>query len=238
MATEPEVKAAGIVAGAASPVGLKGVKIVADDSVVTGVNFVAGGNKPETHLKNVNYPRDFKADIVADIAQVAAGDACEKCGGKLASTRGIEVGHVFKLGTSYSKILGANFIDAAGNSQPAVMGCYGIGVGRLMAAAIEQNHDDKGIIWPLPIAPYQVYLCPLYRDGTKVAEVAEKLYTEFPKRPVWKCFSTTARNRPALNSTMPIYWAFRCVLPSAPARWRKTPSRSNGGKKNRPNSCR
>jgi prolyl-tRNA synthetase len=179
LATEPEVKAAGIVAGAASPVGLTGVKIVADDSVVTGVNFIAGGNKPETHLKNVNYPRDFKADVVTDIARVTAGDECEKCHSKLASTRGIEVGHVFKLGTAYSKILGANFIDAAGNSQPAIMGCYGIGVGRLMAAAIEQNHDDKGIIWPLPIAPYQVYLCPLYRDGTKVAEVVEKLYSEF-----------------------------------------------------------
>jgi prolyl-tRNA synthetase len=88
------------------------------------------------------------------------------------------VGHVFKLGTAYSKLLGANFIDAAGNSQPAIMGCYGIGVGRLLAAAIEQNHDDKGIIWPLPIAPYQIYLCPLYRDGTNVAEMAEKLYTE------------------------------------------------------------
>ena len=178
LATDPEVKEAGIVAGAASPVGLKGVKIIADDSVVTGVNFVAGGNKPETHLKNVNYPRDFKADVVADIALAKAGDACEKCGGKLLSTRGIEVGHVFKLGTAYSKILGANFIDAAGNSQPAIMGCYGIGVGRLMAAAIEQNHDDKGIIWPKPIAPYQVYLCPLYRDGTKVAETAEILYND------------------------------------------------------------
>ncbi|MBN1367767.1 MAG: proline--tRNA ligase [Dehalococcoidales bacterium] len=179
LATEPEVKEAGIVAGAASPVGLKGVKTVADDSLVSGVNFVAGGNKPDTHLKNVNYPRDFKADVTADIALTGAGDSCEKCGGKLAATRGIEVGHVFKLGTAYSKILGANFIDATGNSQPAVMGCYGIGVGRLLAAAIEQNHDDKGIIWPLPIAPYQVYLCPLYRDGTKVAEIAEHLYQEF-----------------------------------------------------------
>jgi prolyl-tRNA synthetase len=88
------------------------------------------------------------------------------------------VGHVFKLGTAYSKLLGANFIDATGNMQPAIMGCYGIGVGRLLAAAIEQNHDDKGIIWPLPIAPYQIYLCPLYRDGTSVAEMAERLYTE------------------------------------------------------------
>ena len=179
LATDQELKESGIVAGAASPVGLNRVKIVADDSVVTGVNFVAGGNKPDTHLKNVNYLRDFKADVTADITLAEAGDTCEKCGGKLTAIRGIEVGHIFKLGTAYSKALGATFIDAAGNSQPAVMGCYGIGVGRLMAAAIEQNHDDKGIIWPLPIAPYQVYLCPLYRDGTKVTDVAEQLYKEF-----------------------------------------------------------
>jgi len=178
LATDGEVKATGLVAGAASPVGLKGIKIVADDSVVTGVNFVAGANKPETHLKNVNYPRDFKADLTADIAKTAAGHACPQCEGKLLSTRGIEVGHIFKLGISYSQKLGANFIDAAGASKPIIMGCYGMGVGRILAAAVEQNHDDKGIIWPLPIAPYQIHLCPLYRDGTKVSETAEKLYAE------------------------------------------------------------
>ncbi len=178
MATEAEVKEAGIVAGAASPVGLSGIKIVADSSVTSGTNFVAGGNRPATHLKNVNYPRDFRADLVADIARAKAGDACPKCGGKLLSTHGIEVGHVFKLGTFLSEKLGASFIDDKGASHPIVMGCYGIGVGRLLAAAIEQNHDDKGIIWPMPIAPYHIYLCPLYREGTAVAEVAEKLYSE------------------------------------------------------------
>lgn len=178
LADEEEVTAAGIVAGAASAIGLKGVKIVADLSVKSGANLVAGANKPETHLKNVNYPRDFKADIEADIALAKTGDGCPNCGKELTSMRGIEVGHVFKLNTVFSEKLGANFIDEAGAAQPIVMGCYGIGVGRLLAAAIEQNHDDKGIIWPLPIAPYQVYLCPLYRDGTEVAETAEKLYTE------------------------------------------------------------
>ncbi|MQY72104.1 MAG: proline--tRNA ligase, partial [Dehalococcoidia bacterium] len=138
----------------------------------------AGGNKPDTHIKNVNYPRDFKADIVTDIARVEAGEACPKCGGKLASTNGIEVGHVFKLGTFLSEKLGALFIDEKGTSHPIVMGCYGIGLGRLLAAAIEHYHDDKGIIWPLTIAPYHVYLCPLYREGSKVSEVAEKLYHE------------------------------------------------------------
>jgi prolyl-tRNA synthetase len=178
MATEAEVVAAGIVAGAASPIGLSGVQVIADDSVTSGINFVAGGNKPETHIKNVNYPRDFKADAVADIALARAGDGCPGCDGKLASAHGIEVGHVFKLGTFLSKTLGALFIDEKGASQPIVMGCYGIGLGRLLAAAIEQNHDDKGIIWPLSIAPYQVYLCPLYREDSKVAEVAKKLYAE------------------------------------------------------------
>ena len=179
MATEEEVNAAGIAAGYASPMGLKGIKIVVDGSVTEGINFVAGGNKPDTHIKNVNYPRDFKADIVADIAQAKAGDGCPKCGGKLKSMNGIEIGHVFKLGTFLSEALGAHFIDEKGNSRPIIMGCYGIGLGRLMAAAVEHYHDDKGIIWPLSIAPYEIYLCPLYREGTDVAEVAEKLYADF-----------------------------------------------------------
>ncbi len=178
LATEAEVSAAGISAGYASPMGLKGIKIVADDSVTGGINFVAGGNKPDIHIKNVNYPRDFKADIVVDIARVGEGDACPKCGGMLKSMPGIEIGHVFKLGTFLSNALGANFIDEKGDSRPIIMGCYGIGLGRLLAAAVEHYHDDKGIIWPLSIAPYQVYLCPLYREDTNVVEVAERLYRE------------------------------------------------------------
>jgi len=178
LAAETEVINAGIVAGAASPIGVSGIKVVADDSITSGANFVAGANKPETHLRNVNYPRDFSADIVADIARACAGDTCPKCDGKLLSTHGIEVGHVFKLGTFLSEKLSALFISAKGASQPIVMGCYGIGLGRLLAAAVEQNHDDKGIIWPLPIAPYHVYLCPLYREDSKVSEVAENLYVE------------------------------------------------------------
>jgi prolyl-tRNA synthetase len=178
MATEADLKEVGVIAGSASPVGLKGVKVVVDDSVTSGINFVAGGNKPDTHIKNVNYPRDFKADIITDIARAKAGEACPRCGGKLSSTHGIEVGHIFKLGTFLSKALDAFFIDEKGTSHPIVMGCYGIGLGRLLAAAIEYSHDDKGIIWPLPIAPYQVYLCPLYREGTEVSGITEKLYAE------------------------------------------------------------
>jgi len=179
LATEAEVTQAGIVAGFVSPVGISGTEVVADDSVTSGVNFVGGANKPDAHLKNVNYPRDFKADIMADIARAHAGDGCPKCGNKLSSTRGIEVGHVFKLGTFLSEKLGASFIDPKGVSHPIVMGCYGIGIGRLLAAAIEQNHDDKGIIWPLPIAPYHIYLCPLHLENPEVSATAENLYAEF-----------------------------------------------------------
>ncbi len=178
MAREDEVKGAGIVAGFASPVGISGIKTVVDDSVSTGVNYVAGANKPDTHLKNVNFRRDFDADMVADIARARVGDRCPRCGGELQTKQGIEVGHIFKLGTFLSRRLGALFSDRDGNERPVVMGCYGIGIGRLLAAAIEQNHDDKGIIWPLPIAPYQVYLCPLYRENTGVDEVAERIYAD------------------------------------------------------------
>lgn len=178
LAREDEVKDAGILAGFASPVGMREIKTVVDDSVSTDVNYVAGANKPDTHLKNVNFRRDFDAYIVADIARARAGDRCPQCGGELQKKQGIEVGHIFKLGTFLSRRLGAFFSDRDGNERPVVMGCYGIGIGRLLAAAIEQNHDNKGIIWPLPIAPYQVYLCPLYRENTGVEEVAGRLYEE------------------------------------------------------------
>jgi len=178
LADEEEINLAGIVAGAASAIGLKGIRVIADESVKSGNNFVVGANKTETHLQNANYPRDFEAAVIGDIALARDGDGCPKCGRPLRSKRGIEVGHVFKLNTVFSKQLEANFVDAEDNPKPMLMGCYGIGVGRLLAAAIEQNHDDKGIIWPMPIAPYQVHLCPLYRDGTQIAEASEKLYAE------------------------------------------------------------
>jgi prolyl-tRNA synthetase len=181
LATEDEVVKAGIVAGAASPIGISGVRVIADDSITTGANFVAGANKPNAHLRNVNYPRDFKVDLITDIARARAGEGCPKCRGKFLSLRGIEVGHIFKLGTIFSQKLGAFYIDADGVSRPIVMGCYGIGLGRLMAAAIEQNHDDKGIIWPLPIAPYHIYLCPLYLENPQVESTVENLYTELEK---------------------------------------------------------
>jgi prolyl-tRNA synthetase len=182
LATEIEVKAAGLVAGAASPVGLKGMKIIADDSITLGSNYVAGANKPDIHLKNVNYPRDFEVSIMADIATARPDDGCPKCGGKLLSSLGIEVGHVFKLGTFLSEKLGASFLDQNGVSRTIIMGTYGIGLGRLLAAAIEQNNDEKGIIWPLSIAPFHVYLCPLRLENPDVSEAAEKIYQDLTNK--------------------------------------------------------
>jgi prolyl-tRNA synthetase len=184
LATETETKASGLVAGSASPVGIKGIKIVADDSIQLGSNFIAGANKPDTHLKNVNYPRDFKIDLIDDIAIARSGDNCPKCNGKFKSSHGIEVGHVFKLGTFYSEKMGASFLDQNGVSRPIIMGTYGIGLGRLLAAAVEQNHDDKGIIWPVAIAPYHVYLCPLRLENPNIAATAEKLYQDLTNEKV------------------------------------------------------
>jgi len=181
LATEGEVSEAGLVAGFASPIGVKGVKVVADDSITSGSNFIAGANKPGYHFRNANYPRDFKVDLIADIALAQPGDSCPKCGGELSSARGIEVGHVFKLGTFISERFGASFLDTDGTSRLIVMGCYGIGLGRLLAAIVEQSHDDKGIIWPLSVTPYQVYLCPLNLDKSAVLPTAEKIYQELQK---------------------------------------------------------
>ena len=178
LATEPEVSAAGLVAGSASPAGIEGIKIVADDSITLGSNFIAGANKVDTHLKNVNYPRDFEVDIIADIAVARSGDVCPQCDGKLFTSQGIEVGHVFKLGTFLSEKLGAFFLGENGVSRPIIMGCYGIGLGRLLAAAVEQNHDDKGIIWPPAIAPYHIHLCPLHLTDSEVAKTTEEVYKD------------------------------------------------------------
>jgi len=178
LAGEERVRQAGLVAGWASPIGLSGVRTVADDSIKMGSNFVAGANRPDYHLSNVNYPRDFQVDTMLDIAVAQPGQGCPRCGSPLVSTRGIEAGHIFKLGTVFSEGLGASFLDQKGETRPIIMGCYGIGVGRLMAAAIEQNHDDKGIVWPVPLSPYHVYLCPLGADKADVATAAEEIYAE------------------------------------------------------------
>jgi len=178
LATEAEVIEAGIMAGSASPIGISGIKVIADDSITSGANFVAGANKPDTHCRNVNYPRDFRTDLVTDIARARAGEECPKCGGKLLSAHGIEVGHIFKLGTFISEKLGAFFTDPNGVSHPIVMGSYGIGLGRLLATIIEHSHDDKGIIWPPSVAPYHIHICSLYIENHQVAAKAESLYAD------------------------------------------------------------
>jgi len=172
------VRKHGLVAGSASPVGLNGIKIVADDTVLNAHNLVAGANKPDVHYKHVNYGRDWKADTVTDISLAQEGSVCIRCGGTLQTKRGVEMGHVFKLGTVYTEKLDAMYSDAAGELKPAVMGCYGIGVGRVFAGAIEANHDERGIIWPPQLAPYHVHLVGLGLDKPGVRESVEQVYQQ------------------------------------------------------------
>ena len=139
---------------------------------------MVGANKDDTHFKGANYPRDFEADIIADIALAQPGQVCVRCGHELESTRGVEVGHIFKLGTFFSESLGAMYLDSEGQQHPIIMGCYGIGVGRLLAAAVEQNNDEKGIVFPAPVAPYQVHMVGLNLTVAEVSTAAEKLYQE------------------------------------------------------------
>lgn len=172
------LKAIGTETGYVGPVGLpSGITIVSDLSLQGEVNWISGANETGKHLKNVNPGRDFDPGESLDIAFAAAGDSCPRCDeGKLEEHRGIEVGQVFYLGTKYSKLMSCNFLDENGDSQPAEMGCYGIGVGRTMAAAIEQNHDENGIVWPVPIAPWEVVVLPLQLNDEAVAEAAETIY--------------------------------------------------------------
>ncbi|MFH1351342.1 MAG: proline--tRNA ligase [Pseudomonadota bacterium] len=176
---DPELVAevTGAPMGFAGPIGLK-IKMIADHAIKGMKNFVAGGNRKDLHLINVNLERDFHVDLFGDLRVIMPGDPCPRCGGELSFGRGIEVGHIFKLGTKYSKSLRAVFLDESGEEKPIVMGCYGIGVGRTVAAAIEQNHDANGIIFPIPIAPFEVVVLPLQMHETRVVEAAEKMYRE------------------------------------------------------------
>jgi len=170
-------KLTGAPVGFAGPVGLK-LRLVADNAVRGIADGITGANRADLHVTGVNLGRDFAVSEYADLREAVAGDPCPRCSGKLEVWRGIEVGHVFKLGTKYSEALGARVLDAEGKERTLVMGCYGIGVGRSVAAAIEQNHDDNGIIWPLPIAPFQVLVCMLNPKDDAVREASEKLYAE------------------------------------------------------------
>lgn len=166
--TEEEIRAVGAEPGFASPLGLQNVLLVVDDAVISSPNLVAGANEAGYHLKNVNYGRDYEANIVADIASAEGGAACPECGSAMTAVRGVEVGNIFKLGTHYSTKLGATFLDENGRSQPIIMGSYGIGVTRLLACIAEEYNDEHGLIWPMSVAPYQVHLLSL-RGGEDTA---------------------------------------------------------------------
>jgi len=169
--------AAGSPRGFVGPIGIK-CRTLADYSLINLMNMVVGANKENYHLKNVNIGRDFQVEEFADFRVIRESDPCPRCKGKISFARGIEVGHVFKLGTKYSKAMKAVYLDRQGKEQYMVMGCYGIGVGRTVAACIEQYHDENGIIWPLAIAPYQAIIIPVNVNDQELLTAAAGLYEE------------------------------------------------------------
>ena len=177
---EPAVvqKATGTPVGFLGPVGLN-LPLVVDGAVAAMPSVVVGGNAVDVHLTGVVPGRDFPVDRVADLRNAGEGDACPRCGKPMGVKQGIEIGHVFKLGTKYSKAMNATFLDDKGTEVPVIMGCYGIGVSRLIAAAVEAGHDDNGIVWPLSIAPYEVVVVPLQVQNAGVMEAAEDLVKQF-----------------------------------------------------------
>ncbi len=181
MASEEDLKRVGLVTGFISPVGLSqsdDLAIVVDQSIMEAYNLCGGANKVDAHYININPKRDFNVDdiIVAPIRLITADDVCPLCGGELYVNKGIEVGQVFKLGTKYSQALGATVLDAGGRPRPMVMGCYGIGVTRTLAAAIEQSHDEDGIIWPRAIAPFEVVIVPINAKDQALMDLSIDIY--------------------------------------------------------------
>jgi prolyl-tRNA synthetase len=174
-ATDEEITRTGAVPGYASPVGLKKVRVIVDELISQSPNLVSGANEKGYHLLNVNFGRDFEAAEVTDITSACEGDACEKCGQPYRLSRGVEVGNIFKLGTRYTDALGCTFTDENGESHPIIMGSYGIGVGRLLACVAEEHHDDKGLIWPVSIAPFLVHIVVLPSKGMDINPVVEEL---------------------------------------------------------------
>jgi prolyl-tRNA synthetase len=176
-AEEVVLRVTGAPSGFAGPVGLQ-LRVLADSEVRGMADFIVGANEKDAHYTGVNLERDFTVETFVDLRRAVAGDPCPRCDGRLESWRGIEVGHVFKLGTKYSAALSATVLDDQGQERVLFMGCYGIGVGRTVAAAIEQNHDEQGIIFPMPIAPFQVLVTMLNPNDAQVRDAAEKLYEQ------------------------------------------------------------
>ena len=191
-AREEEIISVGAVPGYASPKGLKDVLVVVDDAIPESPNLVSGANEEGFHYLNVNYERDYKAEIVADIAVAEEDSLCPECGTPMGIQRGVEVGNIFKLGSRYSEAMGANFLDQEGKTKPVIMGSYGIGSGRLMASVAEEHHDEYGLIWPISVSPYALHLITLQKkvkhqdqnigeevDDKDPLDVAEGLYKQF-----------------------------------------------------------
>jgi prolyl-tRNA synthetase len=181
-AVESEIRAVGAVPGYASPVGLTNVMVIVDDIIPKSTNLVSGANIEGFHLRNVNYGRDYQADIIADITVANEGDVCVECGHPLHSVRGIEVGNIFKLGTWISEAVGCYYLDRDGQSHPIVMGSYGIGTGRLLACIAEEHHDEYGLIWPITVSPFHIHLVVLPSktgsDQNDNLPLAESLYQQ------------------------------------------------------------
>jgi prolyl-tRNA synthetase len=178
LADEAQVrKTTGAPTGFSGPIGLS-CRVLADQDVAIMSDFGLGANEENFHLTGANYGRDFQVEAFVDLREAVAGDDCPRCTGKLEIWRGIEVGHVFKLGTKYSETMNATVLDDQGKERTLVMGCYGIGIGRTAAAAIEQNHDGDGIIWPMPLAPFQVIVTMLNPNDESVFTAGEKLYQD------------------------------------------------------------
>ncbi len=171
----------GVTVGSLGPVGAE-FKVYADLEIQQMRNFVCGANEDDHHLINTNLGRDFVPEMIVDLRNAVQGDKCPFCEGAVSTARGIEVGHIFKLGTKYSQAMKAAFLDSSGQERPFVMGCYGIGVSRTMAASVEQNCDENGIIWPIPIAPYQVIIVPVNAKKSEQMEVAGSLYKQLVER--------------------------------------------------------
>jgi prolyl-tRNA synthetase len=173
-ALEEEIYAIGAEPGYGSPMGVKDALIVVDDLIPDSPNLVAGANEEGFHTLNVNYGRDYEADVVADIVLAREGDPCSRCDSPMRTSRGVEIGNIFKLGTRYSDAMGCTYLDKDGQAKPVVMGSYGIGVGRLLACIAEEHHDDYGLIWPITVAPYQVHLVNLIQPP----DITERLYQD------------------------------------------------------------
>ena len=174
-ATEQEIRAAGAVPGYASPADVRGALTVVDDLITATPNLVGGANEPDYHIRNLNYGRDFHADVVADIVNADAGAGCPSCGGALELSRGVEVGNIFRLGTWISDAVGCTFLDSDDTAKPVVMGSYGIGVGRLLACVAEEHHDEQGLTWPVTVAPFDVYVVALRGGEERAAQLASEL---------------------------------------------------------------